>query len=370
MDETNQSETIGYNITQKTLFVLFPTYNLTFTDGLEELYEMLNHTYLNTLLHVILLVPTAALGFILNILGFFVFSKNEFKLKPIYSYLRVIFLTGIVSNFFEIFYGVFVSRCLIQQLGNSYFASFYLAHIHTSLNSTCNLYRNVIDIIVVLDRITMFRPKVKRFLTRFSPTRNSAVLLVCTCTVNIPSRVFLFTINCLKIVQINQQQDLNLFNFYIAQNSNFSESLEGQVLKTTFVGFRNLLPLILEISLNIYSTILYREFLRRKHTIKSLKTYTNNNNNNNNNTNQRLKAGVFNPDRNLFYMAFILSLISIVNHVFNLIFFFENYISIIIPGFATFLAQYSTVLKHAINFNIFHSFNKKFRRAFHKMLDF
>ncbi len=67
-----------------------------------------------------------------------------------------------------------------------YASQFYTAHIFTYSNSTILFYRLLMDLVIILDRIALFEPRVKRITFRFKPWVTSLLALVIVCLINGP----------------------------------------------------------------------------------------------------------------------------------------------------------------------------------------
>jgi hypothetical protein len=186
----------------------------------------------------------------LGAISFAIFSKPEYKAFAIYFYWRVILLAGVCGNIFHLVYGVIVGQTGLDY--GHYIVQVYVAQIFPYCNLTILFFRLVMDLVVVLDRIALFAPRLKEIVFRFSPMVNSLGVLVFVAYVNGPMADF-YEVYRWNLLTPDGQSSA----FYNTSASSFSKTLFGQILFNFIFVVRHLVTLFLEIALNIVSVIVF-----------------------------------------------------------------------------------------------------------------
>ncbi len=120
----------------------------------------------------------------MNIISVCVQFSPRFKYLPLYFYLKVTTLCSALFNFLQILFALAVSRQFIN-VANSLLTQGFLAYVASPLNSILFFYKCILDAIISLDRIAIFKPSVKERMT-LSPCVYSLLAFLIAVALNIP----------------------------------------------------------------------------------------------------------------------------------------------------------------------------------------
>ena len=193
----------------------------------------------------------------------------------------------------------------------------------------------------------MFIEKLKRF-KNWSPYKISLITLFGCVIVNSP--VFLW--NYIKSDEEFYQGASNLETFTYCGRTDFVNSRLGFILSSISLVLRDLITLIFEIVLNIFTTIYYNKFIKKK-----LELSISNNTQNN---------VIVPAEIRLFFTTIIMSLISLLCHIFSSIstFVLINHDLDTVLIYSIILVSISSaVFKQSSNFFIFLIFDSNFRSS-------
>jgi hypothetical protein len=182
-----------------------------------------------------LLVPTVLMECVLNAITFVIFRRKEYNM-PIYFYWNPCVVDGWIGNVLELAYGLILGTA---GLNYGYFSiCLYLAHIFPYLNGTSLFYKLIVDLVLVLDRIALFKKPVKEFFFRFSPMTNSLIIAACVIVFNSSMSYFSEVYNYQLVDKAGE-----LIPFCLPASSNFLKSLAGKILYNTLFAIRNVATL-------------------------------------------------------------------------------------------------------------------------------
>ncbi len=154
-----------------------------------------------------------------------------------YFYWRVITLIGFIANVFELFEGLYLSG-MVWYFGG-YSAQLFSCIPYTYINKTLTFYRFMLDLVVILDRIATFKPKLKRLL-KLPPAINSLILLALVSTLNMYEPVW---------GQVFSNGSLS--DFYIGLPTSFSLSSACQTINNILFFIKHVVVIAAEIGLNL-----------------------------------------------------------------------------------------------------------------------
>ena len=213
------------------------------------------------------------------------------------------------------------------------------------------LYGSSLDICISIERITKFSKRFTFF--EFSPKKLSFILFL-ICALVCPVYGFLFqpfTVNA----KLNQTTS---FQIYFWKNTDFAVSLAGNVSTFTIYFIRDILILIMETGLNVYTIILLKNYLRQKKTFLSRAI---------NADEKRIKT-ICRTDRNSTIMVIAMCTLSTMQHIFMMtaaIYFTLDRSKIAI--FIGIVANFSISIKHFSNLIVVYLFNGRFRINFKRI---
>jgi hypothetical protein len=334
------------------------------------LYDRFQMPYLSTMLNLGLFLPSTVLGIILSFISYLIFTRAEFTTLPLYSYWRYAMFLSTLQSALQFFFSLYFGQRIWPSLG-SYGWTLYISTIYSYMINTAYLFRTLIDIAIILDRIALFEPRAK-FLFKYSPVMNTTAMFFISLVLSIP-QIFLYKIREFPVYLINEQR---LTHFYAVSPSDFLNSTIGLIVYYVMLFARNVLTVVVEIVLNAISIFLFKKFMEKKRRITSIRLTNmiqttravsqSMNLTANRTTSTRSVDSSSDTSlsavRNLFFMVLALELVSALQQ-FLLIAFYTLSIFEGFSTYFTFSLNFLYAFKHTINFIIFLAFNLKFRQA-------
>jgi hypothetical protein len=363
--------------------------------GLDYTFNSVGYVLLTDQLYTFLITSVSVIGLFLNILSLLAFNHNDLPDMPLYKYLKVYTTTGMIINFFYIFEFLSISLHYIP-FARTYVGQVYYNFILIPIASTGYFYGSVLDIIITLDRIANFSPRVKSLMT-LSAYKTSAIAFIATVAVNF---AFFFVYTPTPLVNPKTGEQVGWYCGLTA----FATSQPGTILTFIVYALRDVVLLALEIALNFASVYFLSRHLKKKSKLvrrRSVHPGTTVNRldaslaittqqqrprvdslaNQSLQQTHQTTASVHRQtkstasasraaDRNLTFMAVCLSALSLLEH-------FMYVAGIVFPYFSSNIVAYNIIsvfsdffvtFKQTSNFFIFFSFNKNFRKCVFKVL--
>ena len=315
------------------------------------------------IIYLLIILPLSIFGFFLNILSVFIIQKiKKNNIHMIYNYLAIYCInsTFIMIVMMPSFY-YFTPRIigfrtdLFAKIFNCFFANFF--------GTTFFLFGNLMDILICYDRLTIFKIKLKSSEKYMNPYLIIIGLYIICFGINVLS-LLRVRIASDEEVAINLMRSINTTTiFYLNGRGIFSTNVFAFA---SYLFCRDILTLILEISISIVLVINVREYIKNSSVNETVLNHaqTRHHQNNQNQTNARkLKRQVI---INLSKLTLYLSLISIISHLLVFMTFIGFFLvskPIIINSLITF-SFFSLYMKHAINFFVLILLDKNFNRIF------
>jgi hypothetical protein len=408
-----------FNNSQKVILICESS-NITFPDLDSALYNF-GYIYSIEYLHLFLFTPLSLMGFILNIVCLFIFNQKEFRSIPLYYYLKIYTVHGLVINFVEFFYSFTQCVRLLSFISNTYEAHFFVTYIYIPVFNTCQYCKFLIDLLIIWDRIETFKNKVPstllstvthNYYIKYNRSKSgtsgakergmikismrSIIWFICIFSLLFNAPYLLAYVPGKKIilfVAANGSIMQPRMEFYYARKTQFYKSTFGFILMNFTYFVKNLLTFLAEIALNIVFCFLFKTHFAKKRT-RLMSTFggtysmvenstTNDSVNQRNNSLISKKSLIQSTSRNFLSLdnhkvdkkltktVILMSCISIVHHTLLLSFILYYLFSFfdLIAKCLAFSAHFSSVIRHSTPFFIFYVFNKNFRNEF-KMLFF
>lgn len=309
-------------------------------------------------IYLFIVTPVAFLGVILNFFSLFVLCQNFFYKNKIYIYFRCIALNSAIMNLVES--GIFVcSTYRYFDFSNTYESNIFGIHVYIPISNTCYLFGSCLDILVNLERCSIFESKLQRLFTY--QTKYVCMISFIFCVI-ISLPFYLFQKVVYFDAPINQNSTYRIW--YWGLNS-LGESLPGKILAALDYFIRDICFLAAEISINIYLIYLFKKFFKKNQVIFELNTLSsvavnNSSKKNSSKLNQRLTL----VERKTTKMVIILCFFSIFMHVFYMaltVYFYFSY-DIIVNTIGA-ISVVVTTLKNFSNFFLLFKFNNSFRNC-------
>ncbi len=309
-------------------------------------------------------------------------------MQPMYFYLHITTLCGIILNFCQIMFVLTISRQFIP-LSNLYISQWTICYILNPFNNTLFVYKSLLDALIVLDRISIFKQRVREIYSSYSPSTYSFVAF------------FISLVLCMNHIWMFQPWKYQV----AASNGDLSDFLtvgltphmstkKMKIINFLLVFCRSVVICLADIILNVISLLVFKKFMSRKNMILislenaqtfiqqqsasdvlTSKASTSNNaalnvsRSSNEFENQRDET--FDSERNLSKMVIILCTVS----VFHQLVYIGNFIVLLktdgitrSSSISVFILNLVSVFRFASNFFIYYLFNKNFKEEFKKLI--
>ena len=320
-------------------------------------------TFAIEIIYFAILLPLCIVGFFLNTLSVYVIHKVKQKnVNIIYKYLMVyclnstfVMILGLPSFYYFTPQIIGFKTDLFAKIINYYLSNYFGPSFY--------LFGNLMDILICYDRLTIFKIKLKSSEKYMNPYLIIIGLYIICFGINVLS-LLRVRIASDEEVAINLMRSINTTTiFYLNGRGIFSTNVFAFA---SYLFCRDILTLILEISISIVLVINVREYIKNSSVNETVLNHaqTRHHQNNQNQTNARkLKRQVI---INLSKLTLYLSLISIISHLLVFMTFIGFFLvskPIIINSLITF-SFFSLYMKHAINFFVLILLDKNFNRIF------
>ena len=342
---------------------------------LDDLLESLGFTSWKTVTSAFVLPIINIMGLVFCSLSARVFFQKKF-VSPVFFYYRLLTLVYILSLLHNIPFGLLFSPRYLLINVNTYAVAVYLVYYEFVANLLFH-YGDVLRICIMLTRMKIFSPFVKKFFSA-SPKQISLLCFIICFLIDIPI-LFGLTIDSFgKYVYFetssNGKKVKKIAKFYYLTSSQFGKSLAGEIIVAiTDLALNILLSLVISVALNISFYIHYKLHLlkRTREAAKlranaplEIKILTRANDEtvewNRKVLNER-KA-----EKNMIHMLVTLCSISILTRVILLFsyFYFIFYYSFSLRLTLTTIIYSIYTFVPTVSVVVFYSFNKLFREEF------
>ena len=311
------------------------------------LFKHIHSSWLIDSMFLFVLSPLGAAGFVLNTLAFATLSLIcERTSKPIYQYLRIHSLNSAL--------GLIVPTFSFVSFAPHYF-SFALdwqARVYRcvimSAASTLYLFRNVLDVVIALERLSLLVVWLRPFTTK-SPYLVSLVLFLVCSLLNSPTYFI-----------AQAKSDADFYN--IAKSAVTSNYCNKQLFFRTPIGasitfavfiVRDLLTIIAEIVFSALTVQQLRSFRVNSHQRV---------------TNIRV-ARLVESERQLIVITVYILIVSVAGHIVVFLCYVSFALGLerVFDGWLNFLAMLSVVASACLNFFIIFFHSRVFRESFRRL---
>jgi hypothetical protein len=322
-------------------------------------------------------IPLNAIGVIFNLLALIVLQDGEFTMR-LFGYMRVHCATSSFNNLISLL--TFTANTPFTfSWSNTYPAYVFFLFMSAPITNICYLYGTTLDILILLDRIGMFKPNMSKWI-KLSAYKTSLVAFICCVAIEIP---YFF-----EYVPYALTANLNatfVQTIWYGGPSAFALSQVGTIITFITYAIRDIISTSVIILLNIASVYLLKEYMSRKAKLlnktKTLGTVATNvisvgaNQAGNiertqNNVQRANKQDVSKSDLKLGVMVVIMCILTIVEHLCQIVTVVYPYVGTNAITFHIVYYLNYTVLsvKNAAHFFLFFIFNVKFRSVALKLV--
>ena len=307
------------------------------------------------ILYLSIFLSFSVSGVLLNIISLFIFSQKQFQI-PLYIYLRCISFVGIVGNLVAIIRGIMSCPDFLPA-ANNFIGQWMDAFIYMGVYNVSFHFKILLDIVIVIDRIIVFAPRLKAFY-KLAPYQLMLILLAMAIVLNLPYFFLYYYPNRITFLLEDSQV------WYMWTQGLFTWSKYpnyGYYIMYVIYFFKNFLTFIVAIVVNIASLILFR----RHFSAKAKLTYTQSIAHNSSQT-KSVQA-----EKNMYKMVFVNAFASFLHACIVLTFTITNLNTAktnLTIRVLQFLSHFMAVLRHWSNFLLFYSFNNIFEKEFRLIL--
>jgi hypothetical protein len=325
----------------------------------ENFYKKIGSTWIIDSIYLAIISPIGFIGFILNLFCFAILCKIKIKETKIYEYLKIYSLNSSLICLTFGFFFMSHSPRYFKDFTN-YYVKFFVCRLFAYGTISLYFFNNVLDILIILDRISIFKPKLNVF-------RLDKPYVLCSIAF-----VMCFLINLFYYFSIDIASNESYFESnsisYCEQNE-FGKTRHGFILNLLLIVLRDIITLMLEIISSILVIHYYNKY--KQMSIQILARNINNQNQSIDHNCVEVNIRKREKRHHLMIMTIILSIFSFVTHivvavvfVFLVFIIFENrmiFYSLVVFG------SFAMLFKHFITIFIFYYFNANFKKEIRKL---
>jgi hypothetical protein len=261
--------------------------------------------------------------------------------------------------------------------GNSYWTQVYFTWVYLPLVVTGYLFGTILDIYIILDRITAFNKKFGVFF-KFTPRIMMAIALALSIVIQLP---WFFD---LAPVSVTVTLDTGVdYQIWFSGLTRYAVSEVGQIVLFVVYATRDVGSMAVEIVLNIVSIVYFKLYVNRKKrlvtnsgasTIHRVQSVAVQPSRVSGIQSRKAKKGeVSRSDQKATVMCIVMCAVSIMEHVVHImcnVYPYTPYFQQRVLLFLSWMASMGFVVKHGLNFVLFIAFNNKFQKIFLKFCHF
>jgi hypothetical protein len=288
------------------------------------------------------------LGLVLNTFSFIVFTtsdRHEFT-APLYTYLR--FYT--VQNALMCLVNTFNFVCNSYRLfpfANTYWAQIFAQFIFIPVNNLCYFYSGVLDIAILLDRISIFDQRVKK-LMKLSPTTVCLISLAACFVVDFP--YFLVYVPDSHRIHL-ANSTTTTFTVWFIRATSFATSETSMALMFVIYALRDVLVAFALVTLNAISIQMLKSHLKKR-------------------VNKGGESGS-RAERKATLMVVLMCVMTITGRLLLLVaIIYSHFYLNLVLSYLNVACNFTLTLIGLIDFFLFYFFNKNFKRVCDRHLSF
>ena len=320
-------------------------------------YHQVGSTWIIDSTYLFLIFPVAIIGTLLNILCLYIISqkidKNKHNITH-YGFLKVYFLNSIFVcsiGFYAFSYSPRFIGIMID-----YFSKFFRCYLTSFLAVTIDYHCNVINIIILFGRLSIFIKKLKVFKNLNPLVITILTFFLCT-SINLPS---------LFRYQINNDFDPRTSSNRTNQTICMPWFLHSNYITLSFtLFFRDLVTLAFELVGTIISCMYFRKFyINKKKVLFESSVHPKSDFNEKKLSNKE-------DERHLILFTFILTTISLACHVslcLTWVFLIKYSDHRLVGDYSVAFVCCLLMVKYSANFFILYYFDKNFKKGLHLLI--
>ena len=308
------------------------------------------------------LTPLSLIGSVLNIAAYLVLCRKPFYASTIFKYLRLNVLNSLLLS--VLLMTRFITTVYKFDFTNSYSVSFYSNFFYAPFVSIFYLNGNLLESFITIERILKVHPN-KQVKKMIKLKHFWIFVFVLSVVINLPS-FFLTKPGYVDIMLGNSNLVRNFYN----KQTEFSMTALGKILTYLMFFIRDFITLVIKIGLNLISILLIKKYINKISASSTSKFYRTSSTiiKDESNNIATKKAYITKIDKNLTFIAVIMSVLSSFENLFFIVSYIYLVFSLNQIGWTLyFLSNFMVALKHISNLFILYFFNNLFKDEFKKL---
>jgi len=316
--------------------------------------------------------PVAVIGVFLNLFSFIVFQKQEFNLK-LYSYFRYMTFASFV-------YCVSVTPypfSIAKRLGfvNNFAFQAWQCYYYIPMSNLCYYYVSFIDIAVLIDRLSIFLPKLKSIYEKIRVNYICIAVFIIDLLLSLPDLFAYKPIIFEFYFYETNRTRVSLYEAHFIGPTDFALSTTGQIVNYIIYVLRDVVCILLTVCFNVMNFLYIKRYLRVKSTIlKDINVSIDKNVSNDqtfSDISNKNRIKDIKSKRKLGIMVVFMCMISLISHLifFSAVICFNFYSNPSVNLYIQ-LAEFLNTFKIFLNFFIFYNFNKNFKIGMKRIIKF
>nr|QVK45825.1 G protein-coupled receptor [Proales similis] len=348
--------------------------------SLDEMLVLYGSSWFSDIMWVFIYMPASAIGCVLNLINFLVFSRKEFSIK-LYTYFKLMTLCCCIFCFISIWYPLAMTKRFF--LGkDTHLGAIYICHVYIPICNLLFYFITVLDILILIDRLATFIPKLKSVYNKQSANRLCLIAFLICLALDFPY-FFVFVPKPWYYRYLDEQSNVVTLTFYIIGASDFAVSLTGTIITYLIYVFRDILTIVIIVILNIISIYYLRRHLSKRAQMlkkntpgvdkenESMSASTEAGSSGNAQQKTKTKSSKSKEgkvDRKASIMVAITCTMTIITNsmLFSSIIYFYFAWDVVASAYGQ-MAEFSTLLKYILYIAIFYNFNSNYKTEFKKM---
>jgi hypothetical protein len=226
----------------------------------EQWLELLASTLLIEIFSVCVVPFLGIVGIVLNIIALWCLLDDKFKKVKLYKYLKVYMVNSLLICLFCI--GFISQSRRFSEIAQQHWALFYSAYIHLPIIFVLYSFAGLIDIMIIIDRISIMSSKSPLFFKRIRPYAVCFVLFLIAFGLN--ATVWINYVPTMLTVQLGESY---WHTFRILNPTLFNYSYAGQLIMNLQMAFRDIFVCLSHFVLNGASLLMLKKHLNKKSKI-------------------------------------------------------------------------------------------------------
>ena len=329
--------------------------------------ELIAYSSNAIIVYQIVLPAIGIFGAFLCVLSIWIFSKNNF-LKPVYLYYRVILFWYISSLILSVPYGFCISPTYFPNM-NSYDCAI-VQSVYISYTTFVFHYTGTIEIAILLDRIKIFNPTVKKYFNLKPKMACLLFLVPCTLVGSVFSLVYWPKYGG-DYFYVDSNGSYLINSFYYIDLSFLAQSHVGRVVFVIILVIRDYFTMITSVTLNIVTVVQMKAYFQQKRKFFEQQSQIGSIESSASSKNKLKKPKDSNRiiEKNHLFMVIVLCLITFVSRTITMTcdiyyLFSTDDAALILAE----LTELSIVICPSLSIFVFYNFNKDFKVELSKII--